>query len=252
MSSLPNGFIVYRGPSLLNGAPIVAIVIVHSQNTKTGDLAQTYILADGGERPTDALRSGGDAAVCGDCKHRPVNAATCYVVVRQGATRVWLSLHAGLYPDLSHCVDIAAELLADRRVRLGAYGDPAAVPVDVWRELTAHLSGWVGYTHQWRESSAQPLRDFCMASVDTPSERDLALAMGWRTFRVRRHDEPVGRTEATCPASDEAGFKLTCATCGFCNGSGGGRRGGAAILLHGNHMRVREQRFREAQEALAA
>lgn len=249
--SLPNGYIIYRGPSLLNGAPIVAVVIAMSTNPKTGPMSQAYILADNGDRPVEATQNGADVSICGDCKHRPRAAGTCYVVVRQGATRVYKSLTEGRYADLSHCPDLAAEILAGRHMRLGAYGDPAAVPATVWMEFVASLSGWVGYTHQWRNPVAQPLRALCMASVDTASERDLAIAMGWRPFRVRRADEPVARTEAVCPASEEGARKLTCTTCGYCNGTGGGRRGGVSILLHGNHMRDREQRFRVAQEALA-
>lgn len=249
---LPNGFIIYRGPSLINGAPIVAVVIAHSTNEKTGDVAQVYILADDGERPVEASQNGSDASICGDCKHRPTLAGTCYVVVRRGPTRVWMSLQDGRYPDLSHCVDLASDLLAGRRARLGAYGDPAAVPVAVWAELTAQLAGWVGYTHQWQARYAQPLRAYCMASVDSPEERALAHWMGWRTFRVRTADEALLTRESVCPASDEGGRKLTCSTCGACDGSSRDRRGGIAIILHGNHMRDREKRFRTAREASAA
>lgn len=240
--SLPNGFIAYRGPSLLNGAPVVCVVIRESVNAKTGNVAQAYILA-AHDRPVVALRDGTDEAICGDCKHRAVYAGTCYVVVRQGASVVWKNLEHGSYPDFSHCPDLVSELLRGRHMRLGAYGDPAAVPVQVWRDLTSALAGWVGYTHQWRRADAQELREFCMASVDSPRELDLARALGWRTFRVRTPDEPIARREAMCPASEEGGNKLTCVTCGFCDGTHRGRSGGAAILLHGNHLRDREQRF---------
>lgn len=247
---LPNGYVIYRGPSLLNGAPIVAIVIASSMNAKTGNLAQTYILPDNGMRPVEAIRSGADDAVCGDCMHRPRNAGTCYVIVRQGATNVWLAWQDGRYADMSHCVDIAAEILDGRMVRLGTYGDPAAVPVETWRELLAHVAGWVGYTHQWQRNEAQPFREICMASVDSPREADLARAMGWRTFRVRTADEPLQSKESVCPASAEAGHKLKCATCGACDGAGSGRHGSIAIQLHGNHPKQREERFAEAREAM--
>lgn len=247
MTKLPNGYVIYRGPSLLNGAPIVTVVIASSQNTKTGDMAQTYILPDSGARPVEAIRSGEDKSVCGNCMHRPRNAGTCYVIVRQGATNVWSSLHSGRYADLSHCTDIAAELLAGKMIRLGTYGDPAAVPIHVWRELLTQVAGWIGYTHQWQQSAVQPLRDICMASVDTPREMDLARAMGWRTFRVRTSGEPLLARESICPASAEAGHKLQCATCRACDGARGERKGSIAILLHGNHMRQRETQFLEAR-----
>lgn len=250
--TFPRGYIVYRGPSLLNGEPIVAVVIAQSDNTKTGDVAQSYILPDNGERPTEALRSGADSAVCGDCKHRPLNAGTCYVVVRQGATKVWDAMRLGRYPDFTPWPDIVGEILHGRMLRVGTYGDPAAVPIEVWRTLTSQLSGWVGYTHQWRQSHAQPLRAICMASVDSAVEADAARALGWRTFRVRLPDEALLERESTCPASAEAGHKLQCAGCRACNGAASGRRGSVAIVIHGNHPERRAARFASAQmEALA-
>ena len=47
----PSGYIIYRGQSLLNGAPIVAVAITKSSNVKTGNMVQTYILADNGQSP---------------------------------------------------------------------------------------------------------------------------------------------------------------------------------------------------------
>jgi hypothetical protein len=144
----PRGYVIYRGPSLLNGEPIVCVLILRSENGKTGDMAQAYVLADHGERPTQALRSGRDASVCGKCKHRPAKAGTCYVVVRQGPTRVWDALMRGRYPDVCGALHVAAEAIAGRMVRITAYGDPAAVPLSVWRAVTARASDWTAFTHQ--------------------------------------------------------------------------------------------------------
>lgn len=246
-----NGFIIYRGPSLLTGAPIAAVAIVRSQNEKTGAAAQTHILPDSGERPTEALRSGGDEAVCGDCKHRPLKGGTCYVVVRQGPTKVWDALQRGLYPDFTAYPDIVGEVLRGRVIRLGSYGDPAAVPIKVWRDLTACAAGWAGYTHQWRRPDAQPLRDLCMASVDSVAEMAAARLMGWRTFRVRLSHEELQRGEGVCPASAEAGHKLTCSECRACNGLATERRGGIAIQIHGNHPGRRAARFAALQREVA-
>ena len=69
---LPNGAIIYRGPSLLDGAPIVAIVIglaTDSANVKTGAMLQSYILRDD-MHPLDAIASGADYSICGDCSAR--------------------------------------------------------------------------------------------------------------------------------------------------------------------------------------
>lgn len=244
----PRGYVIYRGPSLLNDEPIVVVAILNSNNEKTGDCVQTYILPDGGERPTAALRSGGDASVCGDCKHRPLNAGSCYVVVRQGATRVWQSLQDGQYPELS--ADAVQLKFAWRFVRLGTYGDPAAVPIEVWRSLLKSADGWVGYTHQWHLTKGQELREFCMASVDTAVERGVAKARGWRTFRVRLASESLLSKEGVCPASEEGGHKLQCVTCRACNGSNG-LKGDIAIIVHGAkgpHQPVaRYTRWRESE-----
>src|SRR5258708_3412884 len=71
----PNGLVLYRGPSLLNGQGIVCIatgLARKSKNATTGPVVQTYILPDGKASPLMALDSGANAAVCGDCPHRPI------------------------------------------------------------------------------------------------------------------------------------------------------------------------------------
>ena len=39
-------------------------------------------------------------------------------------------------------------------VRLGTYGDPAAVPSYVWESLLSRAKGWTGYRHQAKQSEA--------------------------------------------------------------------------------------------------
>ena len=40
----PNGFIIYRGPSVLDGKPIVVVAIPKSGNSKTDSMLQTLSL----------------------------------------------------------------------------------------------------------------------------------------------------------------------------------------------------------------
>src|SRR6476620_9251233 len=98
-SKAPNGFIFYRGPSMLDGSPIVAIATRFasaSKNSKTGALVATYILRDD-INPVDAVRQGKDKSVCGSCVHRGwYDAASnswkdrsCYVVIGQGPLGVY-------------------------------------------------------------------------------------------------------------------------------------------------------------------
>lgn len=230
------GSIIYRGPSMLDGAPIVVIALSGSTNRKTGDVVQTYILrAD--MAPMAALRTGADSTICGQCPHRPALAGSCYVNVGQGPTSVWGKFARGGYPVAT--LAQARRIGSGRMVRLGTYGDPMAVPANVWQALTRDARARVGYTHQWLnadvpEAQRAAVSAMTMASADTPSEAEMARSIGLRTFRVRLPDEPLQAGEFACPASEEAGKRKTCNDCGACNGSREGEtRASPAIVAHG-------------------
>lgn len=227
----PTGYVIYRGPSELDGRPIVAIAITaKSSNRKTGNMVQTYILSDEGLSPIQTVQRGRDGSICGACPHRGDGTGadrTCYVTLAHGPSSVWRTLQAGRYPVAQ---DIA-ELGRGRAVRLGTYGDPAAVPVAVWRQLIASAVEWTGYTHQWR--TRPDLRDLVMASIDSPREAMTAWALGWRTFRVRTKDQTLAAREITCPASAESGYRTQCADCGLCKGTASPARKSIAIIAHG-------------------
>lgn len=224
----PIGFVVYEGPSELDGSPIVVVVnriFTASDNAKTGDIVQSFIIRSD-VSPMDALRTGSDVAVCGDCEHRPslVKAgngkAPCYVNVGRSVMSVYGAYVRGSYVKASP--EQVAEHLADRVLRLGTYGDPFAAPLAVWLPMVAASARRVGYTHQWQHPkfNASDWGPLVMASADTVAQRTKANAMGLRTFRVGFADEllkVVG--EAVCPASAEAGRKTTCADCRLCGGT---------------------------------
>ena len=235
----PNGAILWQGASLLDGAPIVAIAtgLNHSStNRKTGAMIQTYILRSD-ISPIDAVRTGADASMCGNCPHRGTRKPdgewghrTCYVNVGQGPLGVWRAFKRDRYPVAG------TDIGAGRIVRLGTYGDPAAVPAHIWNTLLIGARGHTGYTHQWMRLEGiqlQAMRTLCMASVDTVSEARIAQSRGWRTFRVDT-SRAVGAQpgEVLCPASAEAGKKLTCEKCLACGGADG-RRGSIYIPAHG-------------------
>jgi hypothetical protein len=234
-----NGFVFYRGPSMLDGSPIIAVATgtaKGSRNIKTGAEVQTWILRDD-VSPVEAIKTGADAAICGDCVHRgDGNGAnrSCYVTVFQAPLVVWKSAQRGLYPVVSPVEAGAA--LAGKVLRLGSYGDPAAVPVDVWNALVADVAGHTGYTHQWRTSDA--LRGLCMASCDTSFEQELACAQGWRTFRVMAPNSPLLPREINCPASKEAGAKTSCSACKACGGTSAKAKVNIAIVAHGATSKV--------------
>ena len=207
----PNGYILYQGPSMLDGAPIVAIAVglkAKSTNRKTGAMVQTYILRSD-VAPLEAIRTGQDSSICGDCRLRGVlgKKRTCYVNIGQGPRAVYDGFKRGIYP----VADNAAAIGADRTVRLGTYGDPAAVPVSVWESLISKATGHTGYTHQWRKTPA--LRSIVMASADSLADKAEAWATGWRTFRLA--DVPT-QGEIACPSLTG----VHCADCRLCDGAG--------------------------------
>lgn len=220
--------IVYSGPSLIDGSPIVVIVKTGSKNVKTGDMVQTYILrAD--MNPLEASKTGADYAICGNCPHRghattdpkrkQAEKRSCYVNLGQGPLGIWKAFSRGRYPVVTghHAI---AELGRGRMVRLGTYGDPAAVPAYIWESLLTYAAGRTGYTHQSGVATAAVRPDLTMISADTLPQAIDAWAAGNRTFRVIKDvAEVIKGKEIICPASKEAGFRTTCNTCGLCAGN---------------------------------
>ena len=236
---MPTGYEIWRGPSEIDGAPIVVVATVRSLNRKTGAMVQTWILLTD-ESPTDAVRSGGDAAICGSCRHRGDRrrgkARTCYVNVGHAPLAVWRTWHRGRYPVASLADVLAAHPLP---LRIGAYGDPGAVPASVW--AAARGVPRTGYTHRWRERP--DLRTLCMASADSVAEAAEAAAQGWRAFLVAPADGPLpfvlpgeedSRRIVACPSVT---FGATCAACKLCDGAHDGevrsRAPHIAIAAHG-------------------
>ena len=233
-------FVFYCGPSQLDGSPIVGIATMDSGNRKTGSMIQTWIIRDN-VHPVVASRTGSDSAICGNCPHRGQHDAngnrvagtrTCYVMLTPVAS-IYRKLRAGRYDDLSGSLDVAADRIAGSMLRLGSYGDPAAIPHDVWIALLARVAGHTGYTHQWQ--LFPEYADIVMASCDSPRDRVIAKTLGFRTFRVA---PATGWTkdqyETLCPASDQAGKKTTCARCRACGGRSSRARCGIVVPAHGS------------------
>ena len=74
----------------------------------------------------------------------------CYVNIGQAPLGIYRAFERGNYPDYSNDGEAIAAALGGRSVRMGAYGDPAAIPVTVWESLLIAADGWTGYTHQSR------------------------------------------------------------------------------------------------------
>ena len=219
------GYIAYEGPSELDGKPIVVIInkiYSASKNDKTGDLVQSFIIRSD-VPPVEALQTGDDASICGDCEHRPINAkltgkAPCYVNVGRSVRAVYEAYKRGRYDRIS--LHELALKLAGKKLRIGTYGDGAATPVSVWQTLTTYTAGHVGYTHQWARNgfNNSAWAKLTMASADTVEQAKTAHKLGYRTFRVSIGiDKQQG--EISCPASAESGKKTTCSDCMLCAGT---------------------------------
>lgn len=242
-----NGLILYKGPSLLNKKPIVCIATGlqdGSTNRKTGDFIQTYIIPEN-IKPTDAIQQGRDDSVCGDCIHRKKDGwGTCYVNAGYGPNQVYKAYKENKYAKYE---DDHLKLFKDKLVRLGAWGDPAAVPTSTWEDICKVAKGHTGYTHAWRYCDPE-LKKYCMASVESESGFNKARKEGWKTFRVRRSDEPLLPTEFQCPASQEAGKRLKCENCLACKGGERYNQYTPVIISHG--LDWKSKRFNEMQKKM--
>lgn len=282
--------ILYEGPSLINGEPVVAIAVEDS-NPKTGRMLMVHILLQD-RPPSRAAFDGGDEAICGGCPFRALvgefqeddeelsetkATRTCYVRLTDDGSdghppadekyppdvlwRMWKDGQFEVPRDGFAMTGSGTGTLCgtwayqgDFPVRLGAYGDPAAVPTRVWAELLRYVKQWTGYTHQWKpkrcmlcsgigydeygmtgrcnlckglgkEPGCDPdLKRYCMASVDSPEERAEAQALGWRTFMVvpevqsgwapDMFTRPAWTDDILCPATDPHPRRN--ATCSTC------------------------------------
>lgn len=210
--------IIYNGPSLLDGKPIVVIATYSKRNSKTGHVVQTYIIRSD-INPLEASKTGEDYSICGNCimrgtpttdpARKQAKGRRCYVNLGQGVLIVWKSYKRGVYSEGD-----PRTMGRGRFVRVGTYGDPGAVPSYVWDELLSEASTWTAYTHQsaWRP-------DIAMQSADNYAQAWSHWRAGRRTFRVIQDLGQIDKAhEALCPASKEAGRRAQCTACKLCKG----------------------------------
>ena len=218
------GFILYDGPSVLDDAPIVVIATLETSNAKTGAMVQTWIIRSDIE-PHLAIKTGEDASVCGNCPQRHYSKGSCYVMTHQAPLSVFRSYKKGLYPTYN--ADDHAHILQGRALRLGAYGDPAAVPFEVFEPLVRLASVHTGYTHQIAHKAFdRRYLLLCQVSADTPKQALKYQSLGAKTFRVALPDDSLFDNEIEC-LSDSKGIQ--CIDCGLCDG----KSKNIAIVVHG-------------------
>jgi len=226
------GYVLYDGPSLFDQKPIVVIATTTSSNRKTGNVVNTWIMRSDIE-PHTARKQGDDESVCGDCKHRINKLNTCYVLVHQAPLSVFRAYKRGRYDT-----NWNSDSFANQMIRLGSYGDPAAVPTKIWTEALAKSSSHTGYTHQWNNKNVDQkgLMSICMASVDSVMEREIAKKTNWRTFRCSTNTETETK-EMVCLNVTKG---THCGDCRLCYGSSKAKD--ILVPVHGN----RSKKFKES------
>jgi len=210
------GYIIDRGLSPIDGQPYVAIMTLKSTNRKTGNMAQVWILRDD-INPVEAMQTGKDVTICGNCPHRKQQdgSRSCYVNVGQGPNSVWKAYKRGKYGQVGYA-DLAI-ILKGKRIRWGAYGDPSVIDPGIVITLNNYADGHTGYTHQWRNEFASPFKGIFQASCDGFTDYLDATAHGWKTFTVVHKSAQVNYAKQ-CPATVENSV-AQCTTCRLCDGA---------------------------------
>jgi len=273
--------VFYDGPSMLDGSPIFAALVgldKPSANTATGTMAQVYIMRSD-ISPVSAIATGADSAICGSCKMRgrvvSLDTAThiawgldttrrrallqriesarghgestlnieraCYVRTEQAPTVIFKAYAAGSYPNVTP--GVAADMVRGGELRVGAYGDSAALPIRAVRPLANAAEIVTNYTHGagYVPGRAKRLANFTMASADSPAEAIQYQEQGFRTFRVSpNHTQRDDGTrlvmdllpgERQCPKTLDK--RVTCIDCGLCDGNRRGIVANIAAPVHG-------------------
>lgn len=216
--------LIYEGPSLIDGQPIVALLTGidnPSNNEKTGPMLQTWIMRSD-IAPHEAVKTGQDESVCGTCEHR---GSSCYVLTFQGPNGIFKR-----YKDGNYRKENLKKVGRNRIIRIGAYGNSSAVPVDRWDDLLSNSDGWTGYEH---EPFVQPeVMRYAQASADDVDSALLYQSLGWKTFRVKQEHEPLLPGEVLCPYEKSG---IQCIACRLCDG----RTKNVAVNVHGAAHKVR-------------
>lgn len=216
------GYVLQRKLSPIDNAPIVVIMTMKTTNRKTGDMIQVWIMRED-ISPVEAVREGDDFSICGQCGHRGRYDEeldkhvdrSCYVNVGQAPLAIWNAYKRGIYGKLS---DLNAEDLHGRKIRWGAYGDPALISPSLFATINEHADAHTGYTHQWREPWAQWCKGIFQASCDGLQDYLNASAHGWKTYAVIPKENAIAYSGKLCP-TEVPNSQATCETCRLCDGA---------------------------------
>jgi len=224
------GFIMYEGPSVLDPTRnIVSIMTFKTSNDKTGNMAQLWILDAGDLNPLELSKARLDASICGNCVHRHSNGGACYVNLAHAPLAIYKAYKRGRYTHFDATKH--AHWITTRKVRLGAYGDPSAMPFAIVNSIVKLAISHTGYVHQLAHPNFDMrFINICMVSSDTPKQALKAQALGAHTFRVALAGDTLAEGEVECLADSKG---LSCFDCGLCDGT----KGNVAITVHGSRAK---------------
>lgn len=212
--------------SPVHSQAVLLAITATTTNVKTGNMAQLYILHPD-DYPLEISKQGKDDLVCGTCPLRHSLGGACYVILFQGPRNVYKS-----WVDSGKRVDDATDFLeasVGRKIRFGAYGDPAHIPAWLAMELMGNSDGHTAYTHQWRNPVvATTWKGKAMASCDTVSQLRMAQSQGWEGFLASPETGLAG--VVTC---DNELNGTQCVDCLRCDGS----HGSVIINPHGTRAK---------------
>ena len=212
-----------------NGTPFYMVLtnlITSSSNDKTGDMIQSYFLKkDEFISPTGEVREqtsnlfGFGCDTCPAKKH-------CYVSNTKqtkdkglgSVRRTIFKLLRGertTYQFVSFSHAVSRVRSANKKIRLGTYGDPTALGVDQIAELVSAASGHTGYTHYWRRKENRDYSRFLMASCETASQQARAEKYGFRAFLALPENAEIPQDTVVCPNYTQG---ISCLKCGLCDG----------------------------------
>jgi hypothetical protein len=211
--------------SPVHGEPVLLAVTPGSTNVKTGDMLQLYILHPD-MNPLEASKIGADERVCGNCPLRHHLGGACYVTLFHGPGAIykgWENSGKRIDP-----IEDILEMISNKPIRLGAYGDVAHIPDYLAAEIMSLASGYTAYTHQGRNPKvARVWKGKAMFSADTPGQLRLAESQGWSGF-VAVPEELDG--VKICD-NEENGTQ--CRDCLKCDGS----QGSVQLTPHGARLK---------------
>ena len=229
-------FVMYKGPSMLDNQPIVALAVVNSTNRKTGNMINVHIMRED-MNPLAAKDTGSDSSVCGNCPLRQNVGGACYVNIGQGPHSAYKAYKRGKYAELTQ--DQILSKVMGNKVRLGAYGDPAALPYDVIAPIVEVADMVTSYTHQsGHPNFDKRILEYSMVSTETVNNTKRHHENGNRTFRVIPFNGEPLPNEIECKSDSDG---ITCAQCGLCNG--GSKGPSVYITAHGTRAKKHSEKY---------